>query len=187
MLLLAIVVESRAGICPSRIQPPQPPSAPPISSRSTGSGVRSARSGCDHPAPVYGVPRRSRSRRRPAARARKTWDLVLTVVLYVLGFFGMLGGIFLRRRPLRPGAAQPGPAAAGLWHHRRNRRRPAVLIVSHVILYLIAIGGSLPLLITKRVAFWVPLACGIIAAVVFWGARAALLVVASAPGLLPTS
>jgi hypothetical protein len=111
---------------------------------------------------------------------------VLTVVLYVLGFFGMLGGIFygvvlsdpaLLNQALQQqgyGSITGGTGAA-----------PAVLIVSHVILYLIAIGGSLPLLITKRVAFWVPLACGIIAAVVFWGALFA--VVASAPGLLPTS
>ena len=169
------------------IQPPQPPSAPPIPQPQYGEyapGYVPPAPGATTPAPVYGA---AALPQPPATgRTRKTWDLVLTVVLYVLGFFGMLGGIFygvvlsdpaLLNQALQQqgyGSITGGTGAA-----------PAVLIVSHVILYLIAIGGSLPLLITKRVAFWVPLACGIIAAVVFWGALFA--VVASAPGLLPTS
>jgi hypothetical protein len=45
---------------------------------------------------------------------------------------------------------------------------PAILIISHVVLYLLALGVGLPLLITRHVAFWAPLAAGVIAAIIFW-------------------
>ncbi len=103
---------------------------------------------------------------QPAARKRKTWDVVLTIILLVMGFFGMLAGVALRGALLRSRAP------------RRDARRrrdyggfngdvgaaPAVLIISHVVLYLIALGSRIPLLITRRVAFWLPLAAGVIAA-----------------------
>jgi hypothetical protein len=35
-------------------------------------------------------------------------------------------------------------------------------------LYLVAVGVSIPMLIAKRITFWVPLAIGVVAAIVFW-------------------
>jgi hypothetical protein len=51
---------------------------------------------------------------------------------------------------------------------------PAVIAVSHIVLYLLAAGVSIPLLIKNKIAFWVPLAAGVIAAIVFWGSLFAI-------------
>ena len=59
---------------------------------------------------------------------------------------------------------------------------PAVLVISHIVLYLLAVGGSIPLLITKRIAFWVPLAAGVVAAIIFWSCL--FVVVSSDPGFI---
>jgi hypothetical protein len=42
------------------------------------------------------------------------------------------------------------------------------VIISHGVLYLLALGISIPLMITRRIAFYVPLAAGVLAAVLFW-------------------
>jgi hypothetical protein len=118
-----------------------------------------------------------------AGRTRRTWDVVLTVVLLVVGLFGATigiayGVIFTDPAALREILAQQGypgfdaqPGAA-----------PAVLVISHVVLYLLALGGSIPLLITKRIAFWVPLAAGVVAAIIFWSCM--FIVVSSDPGFI---
>jgi hypothetical protein len=106
-------------------------------------------------------------------RRRKTWDLVLTIVLLVMGFFGMLIGL------LYAGIISD-PALMDQIFQQQNLgdfdgtvgAAPAVIIASHVILYLGVLGGSIPLLISKRVAFWLPLAAGVIAAIIFWSALA---------------
>ena len=51
---------------------------------------------------------------------------------------------------------------------------PVVIGISHVLLYLAAAGVSIPLLLRNRIAFWVPLAAGVLAAIVFWGALFAI-------------
>jgi hypothetical protein len=116
--------------------------------------------------PVYGAPVAAPGRRR------RTWDLVLTVILLVVGFFGMLFGILA-------GAAFTDPAFAEAFEQGLSQQGisgsvdfggfATIVIVSHVLLYLVALGVSIPLLVTKRIAFWVPLAAGVIAAIVFWG------------------
>ncbi|MES1170438.1 MAG: DUF6264 family protein, partial [Leifsonia sp.] len=41
--------------------------------------------------------------------------------------------------------------------------------ISHVLLFLLAIGLSIPLLARgKVVVFWIPLAIGVVAAIIFW-------------------
>jgi hypothetical protein len=48
--------------------------------------------------------------------------------------------------------------------------------VSHVVLFVIALGLSIALLIRRRiVVFWVPLGAGFIAAVIFWSTLASVL------------
>ena len=47
---------------------------------------------------------------------------------------------------------------------------PLVLIVSHVVLYLVAAGLSILLLVKKKIAFYIPLIAGVVAAVIFWAA-----------------
>jgi hypothetical protein len=109
-------------------------------------------------------------------RRRKTWDIVLTCILLVLGRFGagigVISGVAFTDPALINQALQQqgygslsGDAGAA----------PLVLIGSHVVLYLLALGVSIPLLVAKRVAFWVPLVAGAIAAIVFWGTLLAVL------------
>ena len=58
----------------------------------------------------------------------------------------------------------------------------AIIAISHVVLYLVAVGLSILLLVKKKIAFYVPLAAGVIAAVIFWGTLIAI--VSSDPALL---
>jgi hypothetical protein len=106
---------------------------------------------------------------QPGARQRKTWDLVLTVSLFVVGFFGMLIGAGYGALLTDPAFLDQAVQGAGIDEFTGQvGAAPAILVISHVLLYLLALGGGLPLLITKRVAFWVPLAAGVIAAIIFW-------------------
>ena len=57
-----------------------------------------------------------------------------------------------------------------------------VLVVSHVVLYLVALGVSILLLITRKIAFWVPLTAGVIAAIIFWSTLVGIMM--SDPGFM---
>jgi hypothetical protein len=106
---------------------------------------------------------------QPGARRRKTWDLVLTIVLLALGLFGMLIGLVYAAIFADPATLDAVFEQQGLnGFNGEVGAAPAVISVSHVLLYLVALGGSIPLLIGKRVAFWLPLVAGVIAAVIFW-------------------
>jgi hypothetical protein len=139
------------------------------------------------PAPKPGdltpLPHSSGAPAASGGRQRKTWDVVLTSLLLVLGLIGATlgcayGVMFTDPDLLRdvladqgfPGFdAQPGAV-------------PAVLVISHVVLYLIAVGGSILLLVTKRIAFWLPLGAGVVAAIIFWSCL--FIVVSSDPGFI---
>jgi hypothetical protein len=108
-------------------------------------------------------------------RKRKTWDIVLTTVLLVIGFFGAGAGVLygvLFSDPVL--IAETLDQAGYPGFNGEAGAAPIVLIVSHVVLYLIALS-SIALLIARRVAFWVPLAAGVIAAIFFWSALTAVL------------
>jgi uncharacterized BrkB/YihY/UPF0761 family membrane protein len=123
------------------------------------------------PAPPSGAPMAYPMHPAPGGRRRKTWDLVLTIVLLVLGFFGMVIGL------LYAGIISD-PTLMDQIFQQQNLgdfdgdvgAAPAVIVASHVILYLAVLGGSIPLLLSKRVTFWLPLAVGIVAAIIFWSA-----------------
>jgi hypothetical protein len=119
----------------------------------------------------------------PTGRKRRTWDVVLTVILYVLGLIGASLGVtygvmFSDPDLLRDVLAQQGYPG----FDAQPGAVPAVLVISHVVLYLLAIGGSIPLLISKRVAFWGPLAAGVVAAIIFWSCM--FIVISSDPGFV---
>ena len=111
----------------------------------------------------------------PPVRTRKVADLVVTCILLALGFFGMLFGILT--------AAGLGGALANAAEQRGVVYEPTsalpivanVIWVSHLVLFLAAVGGSIPLLVKRRVAFWVPLVAGVLAAIVYWGGIFALI------------
>jgi hypothetical protein len=96
--------------------------------------------------------------------------VVLTIILLVLGLIGMLLGIVYA-------AVFPDPAVLGQALAQQGvdgvtvdaGAAPAVLIVSHLVLFLVAVAVSVPLLVRGRiVVFWIPLVAGVIAAINFW-------------------
>ena len=109
----------------------------------------------------------------PVKKSR-TWDLILTIVLLVVGFFGMLIGVFYGLALSDPAVLQEAMVAQGYEWNGEVGSISAVLIVSHLLLYVAAVAISIPLLLKKRVAFWVPLAAGVIAAFIFWGGLVAV-------------
>jgi len=96
-------------------------------------------------------------------RPRRVWDVVLTVVLLVLGLFGTLAGVIVAAG-LSEAIAQQGGAV----DPQRIAGDQLVLVISHIALLLVALGVSIPLLVTRRIAFWVPLVCGVVASGFFW-------------------
>jgi hypothetical protein len=105
----------------------------------------------------------------PAGRRRRTWDVVLTVILLVVGFVGAFIGVIYGLGFLSPGLIAQALDQQG-YPGFSGDTAPAgvVLIISHIVLYLVAVGVSIPMLIAKRITFWVPLAIGVVAAIVFW-------------------
>lgn len=131
------------------------------------------------PSNMYGVPAATAA---PAyaplpTKKRRTWDVVLTVILLILGLFGtglalIYAAIFSNPEVLSQAISSQGYGTfAGT-----VGSAPTVLIVSHVLLYLLALGLSIPLLIRGRiVVFWIPLTIGAIAAIIFWVTLASVL------------
>jgi hypothetical protein len=117
--------------------------------------------------PVYGQPGFGSA---PVAK-RRTWDVVLTIILLVLGLGGTLLGvlygiIFSSHELVDDAFRQQGLGG----FDGEIGATPLVLIVSHVVLYLLAAGLSILLLVKKKIAFYVPLIAGVVAAVIFWTA-----------------
>jgi hypothetical protein len=118
--------------------------------------------------PTYGAP----------PKPRHTWDLVLTVILLVVGLFGMLGGVLFGVAFGDPAFAdqlERAVAQQGVSGELDFRGFGVLVIISHVVLYLVAVGVSIPLLVAKKIAFWVPLTAGVIAAIVLWGGYFAII------------
>ena len=140
----------------------QPPFAPPA-----------------QPAPYYAQPAQPAAyyAQPPTERPRRTWDLVLSVILLVIGFFGVLFAILnaltidmqmveLYKQYGASGSYEPGASAAIV---------QAVIIISHIVLYAVAAIFTIVLIRKRRVAFWLPLSIGALAGIVFFGAFMALI------------
>ncbi|HTN59166.1 MAG TPA: DUF6264 family protein [Protaetiibacter sp.] len=118
-------------------------------------------------APVYGQPGFGST---PAPK-RRTWDVVLTIILLVLGLGGTLLGVLYGIIFSSPELIDDAFRQQGLGGFDGEvGATPLVLIVSHVVLYLVAAGLSILLLVKKKIAFYIPLIAGVVAAVIFWGA-----------------
>ena len=120
---------------------------------------------------------------QPGEKKRKTWDVVLTIILLVIGLFGASFGVVYGVLFTDPALLDQALQQQGYGGFSGDAgAAPLVLIVSHAVLYLIAVGGSIPLLISRRVAFWLPLAAGIVAAIIFWSTMVSVLM--SDPGFM---
>jgi len=119
--------------------------------------------------PGYGVPVDGAPAYPAPARRRRTWDVVLTCILLVLGLIGMSIGLLYAWIFTNPDILSSALAQQGLSGELRPGAAPAVIAISHIVLYLLALGLSIPLLIRGRaVVFWIPLVIGVIAAIIFW-------------------
>jgi hypothetical protein len=110
----------------------------------------------------------------PAVRPPRTGDVIATVILLTIGVFATLFVALIS-------AALPQSLAAEYTHYGITYHQAAdygvlvgVMIASHVILILVAIGVSIPLMVRRHRTFWIPLMCGIVAAIVFWAILIAL-------------
>jgi hypothetical protein len=149
------------GQAPAAAAPASTPLPPPTS----GERMPDYAAAPAYGSPGYGAP-------VPLVKPRRTWDMVLTIILLVVGFFGMLSGIGMA-------ALMGDPSFADQYNDMLGQQGiggdidfgsfPAVVAISHIVLYLLALGISIPLLITNKIAFYVPLSAGVIAAIVFWG------------------
>ena len=128
-------------------------------------------------APALPPPVASPAPEPQAPRRRRTWDVVLTTALLALAVYDVIGGystfadlspaiqIMFDQTGVGPFTAT---AAAQQWGFIANAARIAILVV--VILV------SLLLVARRRLAFWVPLAGGALAAVVVLVAITAIIV-----------
>lgn len=96
-----------------------------------------------------------------SSHTRRNADLVTTIVLLGLGFFGMLLGVLLGISS----ALSPDFNAVALG---------VVMAVSHVVLYGAALVFSVMRLRNRKVSFWIPLSAGAVASVIFLGLAAAI-------------
>jgi len=106
---------------------------------------------------------------QPGERPRRTWDLVLSIVLLVIGVFGVLIAIvnaFTIDTQMEQLYAQYG--VAGEYSSGPSAAiAQAVIVVSHLVLYVLAAVLTAVLLRKRRIAFWLPLSIGALAAIIF--------------------
>ena len=114
--------------------------------------------------PVYGAPAYA-----APVRTRRIWDVVLTSVVLVLGLIGLSLGLLYAWAFTQPDLLKSALSQQGLTGDLHPGAAPAVIAISHILLYLLALGLSIPLLIRGRVVvFWIPLVIGVVAAVIFF-------------------
>jgi hypothetical protein len=109
-------------------------------------------------------------------RKRRTADVVVTSILLAFGLIGALVGISV---PLSLSSALAATFARYNTHYTEPANLGtlgAIIAISHAILIVVALGVAIPLMVKRRIAFWVPLVTGILAAIVFWGILGSLLV-----------
>jgi hypothetical protein len=104
----------------------------------------------------------------PIVRKTRTADIAVTSVLLAVGLIGMFIGLSASVG-LKAGLTDEANKYGVTYDAPANLAAlGAVIAISHVVLYLAALGVSIPLMITRRVAFWVPLVAGVVAAIIFW-------------------
>jgi hypothetical protein len=112
------------------------------------------------------VPQAAVAPEKPKSR---TWDVVLTVILLVLGLVGALLGVSTGFS--LPVAMDEVYRTYGLGSYVDDGSTsvPGTIIwVSHLVLYLIVLGISIAMLVMRKVTFWVALTGGVIAAIIYW-------------------
>jgi hypothetical protein len=156
--------------------PPVPPAPPAPPAPAPQYGEYAAQTpppaSAPTPAPQYGYAAPLPEYGYPVAkpgRQRRTWDLVLTIVLLAIGLFGAGIGVIYGVIFSIPGLWADAFAQQGYGTFDGDTGAAgAILILSHALLYLATVGVSIFMLVKKFITFWVPLSVGVIAAIIFW-------------------
>jgi Family of unknown function (DUF6264) len=116
------------------------------------------------------------------ARKVRTADVVVTCILLIVGLISVL--IAIGTLSVLPQALSEEYDRYGVTFHQGSNYGALSLfiLISHIALWVVALGISILLMVKRRVAFWVPLTAGVIAAVIFWGVIVGMLV--SDPALM---
>jgi hypothetical protein len=111
----------------------------------------------------------------PEVRKPRTGDVVATSILLTVGLFATLITVLIAVE--LPKSLAQEYSRYGIAYRQASDYGVlvGVLIISHVILYLVTVGVSIPLMIKRHLTFWVPLMTGIVAAIVFWAVLIGLL------------
>lgn len=137
------------------------------------------------PAPAYAVPGYAAPGYgyvQSTGPRRRTWDVVLTIILFVLGLFGTIIGLAYAAILSDPYLFADAMAQQGMPIAVDTRGAALIIGISHPVLFLVSVGIGILLLVKRKIAFWVPLTAGVLAAIVFWGTLVA--VVLSDPSFL---
>ncbi len=140
-------------------------------------GIPNAAVPAQAPAPAYA----------PLGRKRRTWDTVLTSILLVLALFGTVIALLYAWIFSNPSLLAETMTSAGYGGFTGSvGAASTILAVSHIGLFIVTAAVSILLLVRGRiVVFWVPLAAGFIAAIVFWAV--VFSVISSDPSFLQNS
>jgi len=128
------------------------------------------------PQQPYGAP----SYYAPATGERppRTADMIVSIVLLVIGFISVLLAVLnaftitfqmeeLYSQYGVDGEYQPGAGAA---------IAAAVIIISHLVLYALAVTFTIVLIRKRRISWWLPLSAGVLASIIFIGTFMALII-----------
>ena len=89
-------------------------------------------------------------------RVRKTWDLVTTIILFVVYVFGLFFTSFLSAFALAFGSDSCG--ASSLCNSSQMGTGFAISVIGPWFPLLMVLVVSIVFLVTRRIAFWIPLA-----------------------------
>jgi hypothetical protein len=149
-----------------------PPAAPPAPGYAAPPAPGYAQPGYPQPGygqPGYGAPAYGAAGYGiPPAPRRRTWDVVLTIILFIAGLVGMIIGLFYAAILADPTLFNDAMAQQGMPISVDTRGAALIIGVSHPVLYLVGVGVGILLLVKNKIAFWVPLTAGVIATLVFW-------------------
>lgn len=144
-----------------------PPSAPVAPSNPYGIPGYAAPA---TPSNSYGMPTAMAPGYAALPRKRRTWDTVLTSILLVLALFGTVIALLYAWIFSNPTLLAETMASAGFGGFSGSvGAASTILVASHIGLFVVTAALSIVLLVRGRiVVFWVPLAAGFVAAIVFW-------------------
>jgi len=117
-------------------------------------------------APQPGAPGATPGRQAGAGQPAPTWNLTLTVLLAVFGFFGMSYSIATLQAI--PASMQLLHSTNGLGDYTPAPLVGTLVLVGSIVLVLIWVASAAIaalLLVKRRLAFWVPVVAGIVAMV----------------------